>query len=122
MNSFLKDIEDFHKKFELIYDGRPRILPERLADFRIRFMNEELAEYMMANEDINRAQALDALVDLVYVALGTAYLHGFPFEEAWKRVHSANMTKIRQPSKRSSEYDVVKPDNFVPPNHDDLVK
>lgn len=68
---------------------------------------------------------LDGLVDLVYVALGTAQLHGFNFSEAWNRVHEANMTKVRvqrpNESKRNSIFDVVKPPGWVAPSHRDLV-
>ena len=69
-----------------------------------------------------RKKVLDALVDLVYVALGTAYLHGFgpqKFNEAWRRVHEKNMEKIRAPSadhsKRGSAFDVIKPAGWTPP-------
>jgi predicted HAD superfamily Cof-like phosphohydrolase len=71
-------------------------------------------------------QQLDALVDLVYVALGTAVIQGFDFEEAWRRVHAANMLKTKysktNPGKRNSRYDVVKPVGWVRPDLSDLVK
>lgn len=71
-------------------------------------------------------QQLDALVDLVYVALGTAALQGFDFEEAWRRVHASNMLKTRHsstnPGKRNSRYDVVKPAGWIRPNLKDLVQ
>jgi predicted HAD superfamily Cof-like phosphohydrolase len=84
-------------------------------------------------ETINRnlELSLDAIVDLMYVVLGTAYMQGFfpVLEEAWKRVQKANMSKIKklkgdgteQESGRNPIYDVVKPANFVPPSHLDLV-
>jgi predicted HAD superfamily Cof-like phosphohydrolase len=71
-------------------------------------------------------ESLDGLVDLVYVAIGTAYMHGFDFQSAWDRVHEANMKKIRAPSaeasKRKSSFDVVKPEGWEPPTHTDLVE
>lgn len=127
------DICDFHHKFKLNYDGPPRVLPLELGDFRAKFLQEELDEYNKARAEIvahgdsleRRADMLDALVDLVYVALGTAYLHGFNFAEAWRRVQRANMAKIRaeraDQSKRGSTFDVVKPEGWKPPNHMDLV-
>ena len=117
------DIIDFHEKYQLAYDGPPRELPGDMADFRGKFMLEELTEYAAAE---NLADKLDALVDLCYVALGTCYLHGMDFNEAWRRVQSANMTKVRaqvsSDSKRGSTWDVIKPANFVPPNLTDLCK
>src|SRR6185503_2978734 len=105
----MADIEAFHKKFGLEYEGKPRCLPLDLSEFRKKFMTEELEEYCAStdlaqailrgdippNHDLRHemVNSLDALVDLVYVALGTAYLHGFDFREAWRRVHEANMKK-----------------------------
>jgi predicted HAD superfamily Cof-like phosphohydrolase len=142
----MEDIREFHVKFNLEYEGKPRSLhQENMDHFRFRFLVEELNEYQRATTalrqeltlppEIDRdpgivvehlAQALDALVDLVYVSLGTAYLHGFDFEEAWRRVHDANMQKIRverpEDSKRGSGFDVIKPDGWEPPDHSDLVE
>lgn len=137
-----QDIKNFHEKFGLEYAGRPRVLPEELAKFRTGFMAEELAEYAfggdevdtnilvsIVKEDLRPPKSLedqfDALIDLVYVALGTAYLQGFDFNAGWKRVHEANMKKVRAAtavdSKRGSTYDVVKPDGWQAPDLKDLV-
>lgn len=138
--NLMGDMKEFHEKFGLEYDGPPRALPVRLADFRENFMNEELMEYgehmasvEIAIEEKDHADVthhlehmLDALVDLVYVAVGTAYLHGFDFDEAWRRVHEANMKKERArragDSKRGSTFDVIKPPGWEPPSHKDLVE
>lgn len=121
----IDDIRKFHEKFSLTYSGPPRDLPNDLSMFRIKFLNEEVDEYDEASADEDRARQLDALVDIVYVALGTAYLHGFDFAEAWRRVHEANMQKVRaasaSESTRNSTHDVVKPPGWKAPNLDDLV-
>lgn len=139
----VRDIEDFHLKFRLDYGGPPRSLPESLSVFRKAFMSEELQEYRVSEaqarsekikqEGVDLAeyafhldQMLDALVDLTYVVLGTSYLHGFDFREAWRRVHSKNMEKVRvkseEDSKRGSIYDVVKPEGWEAPSHIDMVE
>lgn len=139
------DVSDFHHKFRLDYGGSPRVLPDDLEDFRVLFMGEELEEYagLPKGQLVNALKAmlvergrapdtlerremqLDALVDLAYVLFGTAYLQGFNFAEAWRRVHTANMSKVRtkrpEDSKRGSGYDVVKPEGWTPPSHADLV-
>lgn len=142
--NMVSDIADFHKKYGIEYKGKPRFLPEELQRFRTKFLREELEEYELAIEAAedelqlsllerdpgevlsHMEKALDALVDLVYVALGTAHLHGFNFEEAWRRVHAANMLKIRTPSadqsSRGSSFDVIKPPGWVAPSHKDLVE
>jgi predicted HAD superfamily Cof-like phosphohydrolase len=119
------DIANFHMKFELEYNGPPRELEEKLSNFRFHFMAEELSEYLKSVNKGDLEGQLDALVDLVYVAVGTAYLQGFDFDEAWRRVHDANMKKVRaktiSDSKRASTYDVVKPEGWTPPDLSDLV-
>lgn len=121
-----KDIKEFHLKFGLTYAGPPKALDKQAATFRMDFMDEELCEYVKATSEGDLEGQLDALVDLVYVALGTAYMQGFDFEEAWRRVHAANMQKVRanklSDSKRGSLYDVVKPEGWTPPDLSDLVK
>lgn len=120
-----QDIKEFHEKFGLEYKGSPRNLEEELGGFRFKFMVEELTEYSDGRAEQDLAKQLDALVDLAYVALGTAYMHGFDFNEAWRRVHAANMLKVRAlaatDSKRGSTFDVIKPENWSPPVLDDLV-
>lgn len=112
-----QDIKDFHEKFGLTYEGEPRELPKELASFRIGFIFEELDELIVAE---TKTEELDALVDLCYVVMGTAYLQGFDFQEAWNRVHAANMAKTRGPSERSQEYDIIKPAGWTPPDLSDL--
>lgn len=142
MPDFMADIVAFHEKFEVHYSGPPRQLPPDLLEFRLKFLKEEFLEYSddanaleghllsdhddVANTTHLLEKQLDALVDLVYVALGTAHLQGFDFNEAWRRVHEANMKKIRtaraEDSKRGSTHDVIKPAGWEPPSHTDLVE
>ena len=88
----IKEIDAFLTKFGLGYDGGPRSLPSNTRKERIRHMIEEIREYDKATtvED-----ELDALVDIVYLAVGTACMQGLDFDEAFKRVHHANMRKVR---------------------------
>ena len=123
METFIEDIEEFHDKFNHTYQDYPRPLTRNEKAFRITCLREEIREY---EESENLEEELDALVDLVYFALGTAYRHGFDFKEAWKRVHTANMRKIRagtaSESKRGSNLDIIKPKNWKKPYLIDLVR
>lgn len=120
---YYHDIAAFHEKFGLNYDGPPRELPIEMSQFRRKFLQEELNEYCAAVEGHNMEKQLDGLVDIVYVALGTAYLQGFDFREAWRRVQAANMAKQRAnpdiPGR--GQYDVVKPPGWKAPILRDLV-
>lgn len=122
----INDIENFHTKFNLEGPNYPINLPLDVADFRIKFMQEELNEYIKATAEGDMEGQLDALVDLVYVALGTAYLSGFPFQAAWDEVHSCNMMKMRagpngEGSKRGSPHDVIKPEGWKGPNYSKIL-
>jgi len=126
VTDLFKDIADFHKKFDLTPNEKPDHLEIQLGIFRTDFMREEIDEYENAAYEDDLEEEFDALIDLVYVALGTAYLHGFDFNEGWKRVHEANMKKVKaqnkRESKRNSVHDVVKPEGWVAPDLSDLCK
>lgn len=119
-----QDIIDFHEKFKV--EPKPyEVQTHHDHNYRIGFMEEELNEYITARNNNNKPEMLDALVDLVYVALGTAYMYGWAFDEAWRRVHSANMEKIKvksaADSKRGHANDVKKPPGWTAPDLTDLV-
>ena len=110
MNQF-KQVTEFHKKYQL--EVNPNNV--QLQHARITHMQEELNEYMYSVNINDREGQLDALIDLVYVAMGTAYFEGFDFDAAFQEVHRCNMKKIRKSTDRS-KWDVVKPEGWTPPN------
>ena len=90
-DSLLKDIDNFHKKYGFEKNEKVGIPDDNeLVNFRTSFLMEELAEYTQAITKKDAAGALDALVDIVYIALGTAWLFNLPFEKAWNEVQRAN--------------------------------
>lgn len=143
MPDYMKDAREFTRKYGFECNGnRPRALPKQLSALRQRLLTEEVREYKKACADLEDAvsgnvaslddevafqlsQALDALVDIAYVAMATAAAHGFNMDEAWSRVHAANMSKItaksKSSSKRKSKQDVIKPPGWEAPRLQDLV-
>lgn len=141
----LADIEEFHKKYGLKPNNPMGALDTEVAKFRYEFLLEEINEWLnhqgaaydettlpswyrsRENYEYHLEGALDGLIDLAYVLFGTVYLHGFSeaFEEGWRRVHEANMKKVRaecaSDSKRGSSFDVIKPPGWVAPDHHDLI-
>jgi predicted HAD superfamily Cof-like phosphohydrolase len=119
-------VADFHKKFGLDPTEQPDFPFEEIWILKNNHMQEELNEIRAAAINGILEEYFDGLIDLVYVALGAAYLAGLPFEQGFLRVHLANMTKIRalrqQDSKRGSTYDIVKPPGFVAPTLTDLIR
>ncbi len=125
-SKYFQDVIDFHEKFVIAHHGPPRqSLPLPLRVFRKDRLREEHNEYVDAFQRSDAEGMLDALVDLVYIAIGTAQCHGWDFDEAWDRVHASNMTKKRISPKSTGRYnhrsDIVKPDGWVSPSHADLV-
>lgn len=127
VNHMMRDVIAFHAKFGLPpVSAGPTMLPPELQAFREKFMQEELNEYKEAVAEGDMENAFDALLDLMYVALGTIYLHNFPLDAGWAEVQRANMSKVRvsraEDSKRKSAFDVVKPEGWEPPNHAPLLE
>ena len=120
-----QDINDFHKKFGIEHITNKKLLPVELMRYRMNFLQEELNEMALAYYDNDLHEVADAIVDLVYVALGTAYMMNLPFNELWTEVHKANMNKIRTPSKeyskRGNAYDVIKPEGWQQPCFDEFL-
>lgn len=123
-DSNFHDVGMFHVKFGLDNVTQchpsPRELNRQLMDFRVKFMQEELDEFIEGLGENDPVKMADALIDLVYVAMGTAHLSGYPWHQLWQEVHAANMRKIRpiheSQSRRDSRFDVVKPDGWKPPD------
>ena len=125
MTDILKDIDNFHKKYGFEKNEKVDIPKNNeLINFRTAFLMEELAEYTNAITKKDAAGALDALVDIVYIALGTAWLFNLPFEKAWNEVQKANMSKIRakdKTGKRGTKFDVIKPKDWKAPNIEKII-
>ncbi len=116
MHSNFHDVIDFHNKYGLVYTGKVRPLDKSTQAYRIHFLKEFIQS---ANLDDTVGMA-DALIDIVYVAMGTAYMMGLPWQKLWDEVQRTNMNKIRatdaNQSKRKNLLDVIKPEGWEPPN------
>lgn len=131
----------FHAKFGLPVRNeatRPRPLDREAMRFRLHFLAEELEETARAagfeayvnikdnNGPVNMPELADGLVDLVYVALGTAHMLNLPWFELFREVQRANMSKQRAStaadSKRGSSLDVVKPEGWKAPDIEGVLR
>jgi predicted HAD superfamily Cof-like phosphohydrolase len=115
------DNNDMHAKFgfhEAVAEMDPEKL-RKMLEFRLRFLQEELDEAKSAQsaEDI-----VDAMIDLCVVAIGTLDAYNVDSQEAWSRVHDANMAKERgiKPERPNplGLPDLVKPEGWVAPSHE----
>lgn len=121
-------VHRFQKHFQQGYEGPVREMPASIASLRKKLLLEELTELITAIDAGDPEEILDALVDMQYVLTGTILQQGMVniFDEAFLRVHNANMNKVlvisRHKSKRDSVHDIVKPEGWVKPDLSDLVK
>lgn len=130
------DVEVFNTRFGLLVGlNGPQHLTQRKLKERIECLLEELqefaagcgliichpagngnfrVEYLKNDQDL-AAQA-DALVDLVYFAIGTAVMLGLPWQHLWDDVQRANLTKVPGPTKRvGHRRDLMKPPGWEGP-------
>lgn len=111
-----KDVALFHEV--ILHDfasPTPSMVSAEYVEERIKFLLEELEEFMAATRDGNMVDTADALADIIYVALGTAYKMGLPFDEIWNAVQAANMRKQRGMTSRGNKVDAIKPEGWVGP-------
>jgi predicted HAD superfamily Cof-like phosphohydrolase len=127
MGTEYHDIIQFHEKFDLAATRGPQPWDDEFMQFRFKFMREELDEFLEGMDQKDHAKMFDALLDLVYVAMGTAYSMGYPWGSGWALVQKANMAKVRaQPdgsdSLRGSSRDVIKPPGWTAPDIEGLLQ
>lgn len=115
MSSIFDDMHDFHTKVLKQEFGPPRLLSEDMTMERLRFMTEELEEYYEAARKGDLVEAVDGLLDLIYVAAGTLWFMGIPSQKCWDAVQTANMAKVLGTTHRGNRLDAAKPAGWQPP-------
>lgn len=110
-----EDVRAFNKKFGLLNHDTPGHLTQRKLEERVVCLLEEVHELAQAAKTQNLVDQVDALVDLVYFAKGTAVMLGLDWAAHWDHVQRANMTKVRGTTKRGHRVDMAKPVGWVPP-------
>lgn len=117
-----QDMANMHNHYGIsINHFTPQQLREFL-NFRIDFLAEELQELQDAT---TADDAVDALVDLCVIAIGTLQLYGVDSALAWNRVLEANMKKevgVKTTRPQAGDLpDLVKPAGWIAPQHADNV-
>jgi NTP pyrophosphatase (non-canonical NTP hydrolase) len=119
----VQDIADMHRHYGA-NEAVAKLGPEglrALLDFRVRFLDEEMGELHENVERFDADEVVDALIDLVVVAIGTLDLFGVDSHESWERVLRANMAKeVGVKATRPNPLglpDLVKPQGWSAPSH-----
>ena len=113
---------EFRRAYSIRNDLKSRKMQKDLIVEEFKEFIE--ADYNMAMMDINsRADCLKELADLVYVAAQYAENMDWDLEQALRRVHQSNMSKLGEDGKpvRRDDGKVLKGPNYQPPTLTDLV-
>ena len=105
------DVREFHEKFGHPVAPQPRMVERGRALSRGKWMNEEVAEFLVAQDIYEQA---DAMIDLIYFALGTLVEMGLEADELFDIVQKANMAKLWSDGK-PKDGKVIKPDGWEDP-------
>lgn len=115
------DIIKLNEKFKFLISNEPTHLPASFLKHRANFIEEELTEFRIAIEMQDMADMADALIDIVVVTIGTAVMMGLPWGEMWEEVQRANMSKQLGRTHRGVDNDLIKPDGWIPPQHEQIL-
>lgn len=115
MNKEWREVREFHEKFGHPVEDRPvEMKPER-ARKRYNWMLEEINEFLEADEIVEQA---DAMIDVIYFALGTLVEMGIEPDSLFEIVQEANMSKLWPDGKPhyNAEGKTIKPSTWEDPH------
>jgi predicted HAD superfamily Cof-like phosphohydrolase len=112
----------FHSVADIVVGETEAFKNKKRTNLRWDLIEEEWDELRLAwKEYEDPVDTLDAICDLAYVLIGAAVEFGWSFDEAFKRVHESNMSKLIGRIKERRDGKILKGKHFVPPDLEDLV-
>lgn len=95
---------------------------KKFLEFRVGCLKEEQEEIEEGLKNGSAEDIIDGIIDWIVFGLGTLDLYGVDFNEAWRRVHTANMNKeVGIKEGRPNPFglpDLLKPEGFENPTHE----
>lgn len=110
-------VREFHEKFDLPLRCPDNPGFERAAQ-RISHLQEEVNELSDALESLDFTEAVDGLVDIIYLAIGGLIQWGVNADSVFSEVHRSNMTKRSGPPENKPHGLVHKGPEYEPPDID----
>lgn len=117
------DVAAFHRATDTPILTSPKFPDAERVLLRAELVSEEVQrELLPAMITRNMVETADAIVDSIYVLVGTALELGLPLQELWDEVQRANMTKaVQQPDGtlkvlKREDGKVLKPEGWKPPD------
>mgnify|MGYP001055488031 CR=1 FL=1 len=115
MNKQYEMVREFQTVMNQPVAEKPTVMDFDRQKQRYEYMSEELNEFWDAEKVVDQA---DAMIDLIYLALGTLVEIGVQPEELFAIVHGANMSKLWPDGNVHTNPEtgkVMKPPTFVRP-------
>ncbi|MGW7299630.1 pyrophosphohydrolase domain-containing protein [Streptomyces sp. NPDC054829] len=111
-------VRAFHHAFGLDARTRPTEVSPELAKHRGELLAEEAAEVAEVSVTGPLDKLAHELADVVYIAYGTALVHGIDLDEVIAEIHRSNMTKLGPDGTVSRRADgkVLKGDHYEAPD------
>ena len=120
---------------DLVYEFHEAFAPDQnngdwsdeVMELRMKLILEEVGEFVQAwRDDLYdgyEEAVVKELVDILYVTYGTLLYLGVDADEAFRRVHGSNMSKLGSDGKpiQRSDGKVLKGPNYREPDLSDLV-
>ena len=110
------------KKFMQTFGQEIKINPtfpdDKIANLRLKLIEEELSELKVAIREKDIAEVADALTDILYVTYGAGHSFGIDLNKCFDEVQNSNMSKLGNDGKPIYNEDgkVMKGPNYFKPN------
>lgn len=116
MNKEWNDVKEFQLKFGHPVAEKPTKMDPERALKRYHWMLEEINEFLEADEIVEQA---DAMIDVMYFALGTLVEMGIKPDSLFQIVQNANMAKLWPDGKPhyNAEGKTIKPSGWEDPHN-----
>jgi len=115
INEEFEQVKQFHKAFGVPASEKPVLLTQDRVKSRSGWMIEEVNEFIEAENIYDQA---DAMIDLMYFALGTLVEMGVKPKNLFDIVQNANMSKLwddGSPHFRENDGKIIKPKDWQDP-------
>lgn len=109
-------VREFQQKFGHPVSDKPQQMSCERVQKRYKWMLEEINEFLEADEIVEQA---DAMIDVIYFALGTLVEMGIEPDNLFQIVQEANMSKLWPDGKPHYNEDgkTIKPSTWVDPHN-----
>ena len=127
MKEQCEKVKEFQTAFGQPVANRLNMLTSERCDLRHRILQEEVNELYSALFYNNHVEVADAIIDCIYILLGTAIevgITGEQLEQCFAEVHRSNMSKLDDNGQPVLRQDgkITKGANYSAPNLKPIIK